>query len=273
MGSVYETTYLNILKTVLAEGERRPSRAGNVLGTFGIVFTVNCREEFNLLTTRQIFYKPVLGELAAFLSGRDDLQTFKRFGCHYWNANAGAWKKNKGVPPIDQRVGRIYGVQWRNWGYEIDQLAELIEGLQVNPFNRRHIVTAWNPTDRDDMCLPPCHIMFQCYVSEGELHMQVYMRSVDLCLGLPSDVVLYQTLLLILANECELRPGNLTMVLGDAHIYENHIELAKAQLKREPWDLPAFKLNRDTGIDSFRPEDLTIVGYDHEPAIAYPLNV
>ncbi len=273
MTNLYENRYLDILHEVLQYGEPRPSRAGSVLGMFGVSFTVDCREYFNLLTTRQIFYKPVLGELAAFLKGGKDLQTFKRYGCNYWNANAAAWSKNKDVPPIDQRVGRIYGVQWRNWGYEIDQLEELVEGLQTNPFDRRHIVTAWNPTDRDDMCLPPCHIMFQCYVTEGELHMQVYMRSVDLCLGLPSDVVLYQTLLLILANECDLRPGNLTMVLGDAHIYHNHIEMAERQARMRPKKLPSFKLNCNAGIDSFVPEYLDVIGYTHEPAIAYPLNV
>lgn len=276
----FEQAYLGLLERVLEFGSIRPSRAGNTCSLFGECLQIRdlLDGKFPLLTTRKIFYKPVLGELAAFLQGAEDLGVFKKFGCNYWDANAADWPGNNRLAPHEYRVGRIYGAQWRGWGSrrDVDQLHDLVVGINENPYGRRHIVSAWNPAELDDMCLPPCHIMFQCYVNDDELDMCVYMRSVDLCLGLPSDIVLYAALLILLAADTNLKPGALTFMLGDTHVYQNHVPVLQEQLERTPGTLPTWHLwgqHPEHGfIDTFHPDMLSIINYNPQGALSYEFN-
>jgi thymidylate synthase len=230
-------------------------------------------EGFPLLTTRAVPYRGVLGELAAFIEGTSSLSRFKELGCNYWDGNAEAWA------PGQDTVGRIYGVQWRDWrngDRSIDQLKRLVEGLISRPYDRRHILTAWNPGELEEMCLPPCHIFAQFYRSSvsSRLDCTVYMRSVDLCLGLPADLVLYAMLLTLIAEETKLHPGMLIFMLGDAHIYENHLDSWKIQRSREPHsDLPKAHFPAGMGLWNFDPTQVSFVGYHPEPNIKYELNV
>ena len=275
--SSYEEVYLNNLQSIVENGTKRPSRAGPTRSIFGCSITIDSLRDglFPILTTRKIHYKPVLGELAAFNNGAETLWQFKQMGCNYWDMNAQAWHKNHGLPldDIDIRVGRIYGAQWRDFG-GVDQLYNLVEGIKSNPFGRRHVVTAWNPAEEEDMCLPPCHIMFQCYVQEtGHLDMMVYMRSVDMCLGFPSDVILYATQLLLICQDTKLQPGDLIFVLGDTHVYENHVEQVRDQLQRPMSALPTYALRRGASVDEFHPDDLTLHNYEHAGELKYEFNV
>lgn len=271
--------YLMLVNGVVAYGAKRETRAGPTRQVFGTRFStdVMCFGKFPIITTRKIFYKPVLGELAAFLRGATDLQTFKDFGCNYWDANALAWDWNKDASarkPV--RVGNIYGAKWRSWHdpesrtYVHDQLAQLVHNLKRDPGSRRHVITAYDPTE-DWHCLPPCHLMAQFNVdNDGFLDCIVYMRSVDLCLGLPSDVILYATLTILLASQVGLKPGTLNFMLADTHIYENHVEQFKKQLTAPVYELPTWSLNPDTTIDNFIPADLQLINYVHGDKIEYP---
>jgi thymidylate synthase len=233
---------------------------------------------FPILTARRIYYKPVFGELAAFLRGAELLRTYKMYGCNYWDANAAAWPKNHGLTELENmRVGRIYGVQWRNWNGphdDIDQIKNLVAGIKSNPEGRRHIISAYNPGELDDGCLPPCHLLAQFYVTKsGHLDCMVYMRSVDLCLGLPSDVVLYATLLLLVAKEVELSPGHLIFSMADSHIYENHLHTWDEQRRALCYDLPTWILKQETSLEDFLPTDLILPDYKHGDTIRYEFNV
>ena len=271
----FERGYLRLIEDILLNGIPAPSRAGPTRSVFGRQLRIPDLADgfFPLLTTRKIHYRPVLGELAAFLRGATKLSTFKEFGCNYWDANASTWPVNFNKHPAAWEVGRIYGSQWRAWRGWKDQLAELVEGLKTDPHSRRHVVTAWAPDALDKMCLPPCHILFQCYVRDHRLSMLVYMRSVDVCLGLPSDIALYAALLLILCNETDYRPGDLVFMLGDAHIYQNHESAAEVQLEQMIKALPTYELNPTATIDTFLPSDLSILNYNPGRPINYELNV
>ena len=272
----FEQSYLQLLRFVRDSGEDRPSRAGETRSVFGGALRIESltKGEFPILTTRQIFYKPVLGELAAFLEGATTLEQYKAHGCNYWDANAEAWAMNEGLPVEEMVVGRNYGVQWRDWDYEIDQLRNLVNGIIADPYGRRHIVTAWHPSELDMSCLPPCHILFQASVRRGtQLDLGVYMRSVDLCVGLPADIVLYATLLLLLAQETGYKPGNLTFFFGDMHIYANHLGLLNEQMSRLPQLLPTFTLDKTATIDNFVPSHLVLHDYEHAERINYAFNV
>ena len=264
--------YQELLGQVVKHGARRHSRAGPTRSIFGQLSLSLSMEDsvFPLLTTRRIHFLPVLGELAAFLRGATDLATFKRFGCNYWDANAAAWRN-----PGD--VGRIYGAQWRDWitpdGGRVDQLVVLIEGLRNEPESRRHILACWNPGELHEMCLPPCHIIAQFNVEHAELDCCVYMRSVDVCLGLPSDMVLYGALLALIAQRIGRNPRYLTFFFGDCHVYENHVQTAKQQLEREAFPLPTFELRPTCDIYRFKPEDIIIHGYRPAESLKYPFNV
>ncbi|TXH51687.1 MAG: thymidylate synthase [Desulfurellales bacterium] len=274
----WEQNYLNLLDEVIT-AETRDTRAGPAHSVFGKTLVIpNIKHcGFPLMTTRKIFYKPIFGELAAFLRGTEDLSTFKNFGCNYWDYNAGQWDWNRGQPLDKLEVGKIYGYQWRKWDdhntcSHTDQLASLIQGLKNDPEGRRHVVSAWRPDQLEDMCLPPCHIMFQCYArSEGALDMIVYMRSVDLCLGLPADITLYAALLVLLAHETDRWPGNLTFMLGDTHIYCAHDNNYHVQRARPIVGSPRYKLDASATINNFRPEHLEIFGYQPQEIIKYEL--
>jgi thymidylate synthase len=263
--------FLDMCHYVASEGDVRQSRVGPVRSIFGLGMGVDLRQGFPLVTTRNVNYAPVLGELAAFLRGAVLLSEFKRFGCHYWDENCRAWDKD------GKRVGRIYGAQWRQWltpdNEVIDQLDELVQGLRDDPMGRRHVLTAWNPGEMGQMCLPPCHILAQWYVNgDDSLDCLVYMRSVDLCLGFPSDMVLYGALHALVAKSVGRTARAIHWRFGDGHIYENHIDQLVEQVQRAPKPAPQWKLDPASTINNFVPAHLTIEGYDPWPALRYQLN-
>lgn len=258
--------YLTLLERTLAGGRPRQTRLGPTIARFGETFKYSMVSEFPLLTTRAMNIKPIAAELAAFLTGSTALKTFTDMGCNYWTPNAEAWRPGAG------EVGKIYGYQWRYWNGVHDQIAALLHGLRDDPWNRRHVLTTWNPSDLPEMCLPPCHLLAQFQIDHEYLDMCVTMRSVDLCLGLPADMVLYGLLLELLARELELNAGTVTWFFGDAHIYEGHIPQLREQLKRTPYGRPQLLL-AGPGIDAFRPDDAVLSHYEPHPAIKYQLYV
>lgn len=272
----FEDNYFTLAEHVLDFGNTRESRVGGTVSIFGATLHIGDlrHNRFPIITTRQIHYRPVMGELACFLKGSDRLQDFIDAGCNYWTPNAEAWFANKGLKREEMSVGVIYGVQWRNWQYgdgSTDQLQSLVNGIKKDPHSRRHVVTAWQPAELADMCLPPCHILFQCYVDADHLSMCVYMRSVDICLGLPSDVVLYAALLKLICNETGYHAGDLIFLLGDAHIYINHIGNLRDQLRKSPVDLPHYEL--ESTLSTFQPDDLELIDYTFKRGITYDLNI
>lgn len=271
----YEESYLELLEKVIDFGERIKGRNGTTRSIFGAVLTVNSLTEdlFPLLTTRKMHIEGILGELAAFIRGAQTLKEFKDFGCNYWDTNAINWDFNKGLPPEKFEVGKIYGAQWRNFN-GVDQLVNLVNGLDAEPTSRRHILTTYNPAEVSWGCLPPCHLLAQYSVRNSKwLSSIVYMRSVDMCVGLPTDVALYSLLQILLANELGLKCGRITFMLGDAHIYENHLKKAEVQLNRMPSKLPTYTLDTSTNIFSFIPSDFMLLDYEPQERIDYAFNV
>jgi len=269
--SDFDNEYLQLVSNVLERGVKRETRAGPTRQVFGAGLVIEClrNHDFPILTSRKLFPKPVFGELAAFLRGATDLKTFKDFGCNYWDANAEAWFGNRGIPKTEWDVGKIYGAKWRNFE-GADQLEALVHGIRANPFSRRHMLTAYDPAETYQ-CLPPCHLMAQFNVdNNGYLDCIVYMRSVDLCLGLPSDIILYATLMLLVAQETNYSAGTLIFMLGDTHIYENHIDIFKKQLASPTFRLPTWELAQDATLDNFEPKHLNIIGYVHGDKLEYP---
>jgi thymidylate synthase len=270
----YEDNYFALLDKVLVTGSERPSRVGDTVSLFGTTLEVPELEwgGFPLLTTRKMQTKGQLAELAAFVRGAEDLATFKKFGCNFWDDNAAKWSRNSLLTENKYQVGRVYGVQWRDWNGVHDQLQALVQNIKQDPYGRRHILTTWNPSELNDMCLPPCHILAQFYVTyDKRLECQVYMRSVDLCLGLPSDVVLYAALLVLVANEVDLEPGRLLFSFGDAHIYKGHLEQLYEQLGRIPGVCPTYELRPGTRLLNFQPDDIVFHNYIHAEKIEYAL--
>ena len=277
--SHFELDYCKLVSSVLEHGDARPSRAGDTISVFGKMLTIDCLEQgyFPILTQRKIFTRGVLGELDAFLQGAEDLQSFKLAGCNYWDANAAAWPPNFGVDPCMQRVGKVYGSMWRYWTGEDhthDQLEALVRSLQQDPYSRRHLLTTYNPAELADACLPPCHLLAQFNVrTTKQLDCIVTMRSVDLCLGLPSDLILYATLVLLLCNETGLTPGKLTFMMGDSHIYANHVGIFQEHRQRSMHVLPTFKLKASASINNFVADDLELIDYQHSGVLNYAFNV
>ncbi len=279
----FEQDYFGLVEDALKYGEMRESRVGQTRSCFGTALRIKTLRDgqFPILTSRKIFYKPVLGELAAFLCGASRLTTFQRFGCNYWNENAAKWTGNLGLAVDKCHVGKVYGAQWRRWtdtsggGDDyLDQLDVLIDSIKNDPYGRRHILTTWNPAELQLGCLPPCHILAQFNVtSDGFLDVCVYMRSVDLCLGLPSDIILYATLLLLVAQQVDKEPGTITFFMGDTHVYENHIAAAETQIVSPTFALPTWILDKEATVDNFRPADLVLPDYTHGEVLRYELNV
>jgi thymidylate synthase len=228
-------------------------------------------EGFPLVTTKKLHLRSIIHELLWFLRGETNIGYLKDHGVSIWDE----WADEQGD------LGPVYGHQWRHWprcgngdGGEVDQIAELIEGLKKNPDSRRHIVSAWNPGDVPKMKLPPCHALFQFYVADGKLSCQLYQRSADIFLGVPFNIASYALLTLMLAQVCGYRPGDFVHTLGDAHLYTNHLEQARLQLTRAPRALPQLRINpavRD--LFAFRFEDFVLEGYDPHPHIAAPVAV
>ncbi|HCV15794.1 MAG TPA: thymidylate synthase, partial [Rikenellaceae bacterium] len=225
-------------------------------------------EGFPLLTTKKLHLRSIIHELLWFINGDTNIKYLNENGVTIWDE----WADKSG------NLGPVYGHQWRSWessdGRTIDQLSLLIEGIKNNPDSRRHIISAWNPGDIDKMALPPCHAMFQFYVADGRLSCQLYQRSADVFLGVPFNIASYALFTMMIAQICDLKPGEFVHTFGDAHIYTNHFEQVALQLSRETRPLPVMKINPAVkSIFDFKYEDFTLVGYDPHPAIKAPIAV
>ena len=273
--------YLDALKYCYENGDFVKSRAGNVKKAFGYQMRFNLEDGFPAVTTKKLAWKAVVSELLWFLEGSNDerrlaeiLYEDKRENLEnkktIWTQNAEAdyWKdKSKFIGD----VGKIYGVQWRNFN-GVDQIHELIEGLKKNPNSRRHILTAWNPPELNEMSLPPCHAFSQFFVSNKKLSCQLYQRSCDMFLGVPFNIASYSLLIHIIAEECKLGVGDFVHSLGDFHIYEEHFDQVKIQLTREPKQLPTLKF-LPKKMSNYKTADFELHNYDPHPKIVAPMNV
>ena len=256
-----EQGYINLAKKVLSEGEYRADRTGvGIYSLFGEQVKYDLTEGFPLLTSKKVYFKGVAYELIWFLSGDTNIKFLQENKVRIWDE----WADSKG------NLGPVYGKQWRNWG-GVDQIANLIEELKSNPTSRRHLVSAWNVSDLAEMALPPCHMTFQFYVRQGEyLDCQLYQRSADLFLGVPFNIASYALLTHVVAKLAGLKAGVFTHTMGDVHIYSNHLDQIKEQIRRfegVPRPLPQIELKPIDSIDSFCYSDIRIVGYDPHPPI------
>ena len=273
--------YLTALEYCFENGDFVKSRAGNVKKTFGYQMRFNLEDGFPAVTTKKLAWKAVVSELLWFLEGSNDERRLAEIQYEdtkenledkktIWtqNANADYWK-NKSKFKGD--VGRIYGVQWRNFN-GVDQIINLIEGLKQNPHSRRHILTAWNPAELDEMSLPPCHAFSQFYISNKKLSCQLYQRSCDMFLGVPFNIASYSLLIHILAKECGYQVGEFILSLGDFHIYEEHFDQVKIQLLREPKTHPSLKF-KPKKISNYITSDFELQNYESHPKILANMNV
>lgn len=270
-----EQQYLDLLKKILEEGNDRMDRTG--VGTralFGLQMRFNMSDGFPAVTTKKLAFKAVKSELLWFLEGSNDDNRLKELNQSektIWTANAESdyWKEKAAFPGD---LGRVYGVQWRAWkkpdGSTVDQIAEVIEKIKTNPYDRRLIVTAWNPGEIDQMALPPCHMFFQFFVADGRLSLFMHQRSCDMFLGVPFNIASYSLLLHMVAQATNLTAGEFVHSLGDAHIYLNHIDQVQEQLARTPLSAPTLWLNPDIkNIDDFTMDDIRLENYESHPPI------
>ena len=255
-------TYLHLLKKVLKTGFERQDRTG--IGTksiFGYQMSFDLRKGFPLLTTKKVHFKSIAYELLWFLKGDTNIQYLKDNNVRIWDE----WADEKG------NLGRIYGAQWRSWqkpnGQSLDQISTVIENIKKNPHSRRHLIVAFNPGELDQMALPPCHAFFQLYVANGFLSCQLYQRSADLFLGVPFNIASYSLLTMMIAQTCHLKPGFFIHTFGDVHLYLNHIEQAKEQLKREPRPLPTMTIQPAKSIFDYQYEHFKLTNYHPYPTI------
>lgn len=261
--------YLNLLDHVLKTGTEKTDRTGTgTISVFGHQMRFNLAAGFPMLTTKKLHLKSILYELLWFLKGETNTQYLTQNGVSIWNE----WADANG------ELGHVYGYQWRSWpsynGEGIDQITQVIESIQKNPDSRRHIVSAWNVADLDNMALPPCHIMFQFYVAGGKLSCSMYQRSADIFLGVPFNIASYALLTHMVAQVTNLEPGDFIHTLGDAHIYLNHLEQVKLQLTREPYPLPKLKINPEVkNIFDFQYSDFQLEGYQAHPHIKGEISV
>lgn len=288
-----EQVYLDTLKDILENGEHRPDRTGvGTISTFGVQMRFDLTKGFPAVTTKKLAWKSMVSELLWFIEGSGDENRLREIlhGERYtekktiWSDNATApyWvEKRLQRHPGD--LGRVYGVQWRKWRKPLvrinkvvlqnhDQLLELIAGIKNDPYSRRHIISAWNPGELDMMALPPCHMMAQFYVNNGKLSCQMYQRSADMFLGVPFNIASYALFTHMIAQVCNLEVGELVIVLGDAHIYENHVDQVKEQLARKPKGVAKLKLNPEISvITHFGMEDIELEDYECHEAIKAPM--
>ena len=261
--------YLNLLERILTEGTQKGDRTGTgTISVFGNQMRFNLEEGFPLLTTKKLHLKSIIYELLWFLQGNTNAKWLQDRGVRIWNE----WADEDGD------LGHIYGYQWRSWpdydGGHIDQITEVVEQIKSNPNSRRLIVSAWNVADIKNMNLPPCHILFQFYVADGRLSCQLYQRSADTFLGVPFNIASYALLTMMMAQVCDLRPGDFVYTTGDTHLYLDHIEQAKLQLTRTPRTLPKMNINPEVkSIFDFRYEDFELTDYDPHPHIKATVSV
>lgn len=285
--------YLQLLEKIFKEGIDRQGRNGYTRALFWEQVRFNLKDGFPAATTKKLYFSLVKAELLWFISGSDDARLLQRLGCHIWDANAESpyWKpKSK----FDGDVGRIYGVQWRNWKspwseQPLDQLRDVIEQIKQESYSRRHIVIAWNPAELEMMCLPACHILFQLFVADGMISLGMLQRSCDMFLGVPFNIASYALLLHMVAQITGLKPNELVITFGDVHIYHSHFSQVKELLTREPYILPRLRLNKEMkdidyysdyfkskDIESLKEimrQDIRLVNYKYHPAIKAELVV
>jgi thymidylate synthase len=263
-----ERQYLDLLADILAHGARREDRTGvGTLSVFGRQMRFDLGAGFPLLTTKRVHLKSVVLELIWFLSGNTNVRWLQERGCTIWDE----WADEAGD------LGPVYGKQWRSWaapdGRTIDQITHVVRSIRENPASRRHIVSAWNPAEVDDMALPPCHCLFQFYVAGGRLSCQLYQRSADVFLGVPFNIASYALLTAMMAQVTGLELGEFVHTLGDAHLYLNHADQARLQLGREPLPQPRLVLAPRADLFAFEPEDVALEGYRPHPPISAPIAV
>ena len=262
-------SYLDLLRDILDNGEERGDRTGTgTISVFGRQLRYDLSEGFPIVTTKRVHMKSIVHELLWFLSGDTNVRYLQENGVRIWNE----WADENGD------LGPVYGSQWRAWetpdGKRIDQIADVVESIRNNPNSRRHLVSAWNVAEIEGMKLPPCHYTFQFYVSKGKLSCMFTMRSSDTFLGLPFNLAQYALLTHMLAQQCDLEPGELIYSGADVHIYQNHLEQVKLQLTREPLPLPRLVIKRKPdSIFDYRYEDFELVGYEHHPTIKATVSV
>lgn len=257
-----EWQYLNLLRDILDNGVRRDDRTGTgTLGVFGRQIRFDLAKGFPVLTTKKLHLRSIIIELLWFLRGETNIGWLKENGVRIWDE----WADAEG------ELGPIYGKQWRSWtapdGRVIDQIEKLVHGLKTNPNGRRHIVSAWNPADVDDMALPPCHCLFQFFVADGKLSCQLYQRSADIFLGVPFNIASYALLTMMVAQVVGLEPGEFVHTFGDAHLYLNHLEQAELQLTREPLPLPTMSLTPKADLFAYELSDFILNDYQAWPHI------
>ena len=256
--------YLNLLNHVMNSGVEKNDRTGTgTISVFGHQSRYDLSEGFPMVTTKKLHLKSIIHELLWFLTGDTNIKYLQDNGVRIWNE----WADENG------ELGPVYGYQWRSWptpdGQHIDQITQVVNSIQNNPDSRRHIVSAWNVGQINQMNLPPCHILVQFYVADGKLSCQLYQRSADIFLGVPFNIASYALLTLMMAQVCNLQPGDFIHTLGDAHIYLNHTDQVKLQLSREPYPLPQMKINFTIkSIFDFKYEDFKLTGYQSHPPIA-----
>ncbi len=261
--------YLDLLQYVLDHGTERQDRTGTgTVGVFGYQMRFDLGRGFPVLTTKKLHLRSIIYELLWFLRGDTNIKYLKDHGVSIWDE----WADAEG------NLGPVYGSQWRSWpdgrGGTIDQIANVVEQIKTNPYSRRLMVTAWNPAEIEDMALPPCHCLFQFYVSDGKLSCQLYQRSADIFLGVPFNIASYALLTMMMAQVCGLEPGEFVHTFGDAHIYKNHLDQVHLQLTREPRPLPTMLINPERkSIFDFEYEDFRLEGYDPHPHIKGEVSV
>ncbi|MFM7430412.1 MAG: thymidylate synthase [Flammeovirgaceae bacterium] len=261
--------YHDLLKHILAAGATKTDRTGTgTLSVFGYQMRFDLQEGFPLVTTKKLHLRSIIYELLWFLNGDTNIKYLKDNGVSIWDE----WADKNG------NLGPVYGYQWRSWpgknGTTIDQITKVVEQIKKKPDSRRHMVTAWNPADVDDMALPPCHALFQFYVADGKLSCQLYQRSCDTFLGLPFNIASYALLTHMMAQQCDLEVGEFVWTGGDVHIYSNHLDQVQTQLAREPFALPTLHIKRKpNSIFDYQFEDFEILNYQAHPSIKAPIAV
>ncbi|XP_031439708.1 thymidylate synthase [Clupea harengus] len=284
-----ERGYLNQIEYILQSGVRKGDRTGTgVISVFGLQARYSLRDQFPLLTTKRVFWKAILEELLWFIKGSTNAKELSEKGVKIWDANGSRdFLDRSGFQHREEGdLGPVYGFQWRHYGAEytdmhadyagkgVDQLQKVIDTIRANPEDRRIIMCAWNPKDLPLMALPPCHALCQFYVCDGELSCQLYQRSGDMGLGVPFNIASYALLTYMIAHITGLKPGDFVHTMGDAHIYTNHVEPLKEQLKREPRAFPKLLIRREVQtIDDFRSEDFEILDYNPHPTIKMAMAV
>jgi thymidylate synthase len=261
--------YHKLLRHILETGNKKEDRTGvGTISVFGYQMRFDLSQGFPLVTTKKLHLKSIIYELLWFLNGDTNIKYLKDHGVSIWDE----WADANGD------LGPVYGYQWRSWparnGEKVDQISKLMDQLKKKPDSRRHIVTAWNPAEVDNMALPPCHALFQFYVADGKLSCQLYQRSCDTFLGLPFNIASYALLVHMVAQQCDLEPGDFVWTGGDVHIYNNHIDQVNLQLTREPFALPRLNLKRKpSSIFDYQFEDFEILNYQSHPSIKAPIAV